>query len=48
MDCCTNDGCNWNHTTASGDLAYSTYTNGAALPTSSGNGCGTNALSAHA
>lgn len=34
MDCCTNDGCNWNHTTASGDLTYSEYTGGASLPSS--------------
>ena len=36
MACCTNDGCNWNETTATGDLAFSAYTDGAALPTSSG------------
>ena len=35
MDCCTNDGCNWNLTTASGDLTWSDYTGGASLPSSS-------------
>ena len=34
--CCTNDGCNWNLTTASSDISWSDYAGGASLPTSTG------------